>query len=200
MSKIKKATVASKVIAYVLIILVVVGVIDFIFVFTDGFNSNFKTFYVEHEGQRILNNENGLVLDGGKEHRFDIKRPLGFNGNKVDYTVSIYANDDENNSFDFSIDGDVYAFFAEGDITSGFDIVLNDTCFTITIPENATVKDVLTKLYPYSNVDVPDEGTKITHPFLLIVSLNDNSVKYSIPFGFHYGVTGVKLQTEVIIF
>lgn len=159
MSKTKKATVISKIIAYVLVILVVTGVIGFIFTFTNGFNESFKTFYIEYEGESILSNEKKLILERGQEHRFDVKYTFDFNNDKAHgYDVAIYANDNENNSFDFTLDGDVYAFYAEGDITSGFDITMNDTYFTINVPEHATVKDVLEKMYPNSVIEVPEEG------------------------------------------
>lgn len=201
MSKTKKATVISKIIAYVLVILVVAGVIGFIFTFTNGFNESFKTFYIEYKGESILSNEKKLVLDRGQEHRFDVKYTFDFNSdNAHGYSVAIYANDDENNSFDFSIDGDVYAYYAEGDVTSAFDITMNDTYFTITVPENATVKGVLEKLYPNSVIEVDDEAIKTVYPFTLVVSSYNNEVTYSIDFAFYVGVSGVEVNPEVIVF
>lgn len=201
MSKTKKANVVFKVIAYVLVILVVTGVIGFVFTFTNGFNESFKTFYIEYDGETILSNDKKFVLDRGQEHRFDVKYTFDFNSDKAHgYDVAIYANGDENNSFDFTLDGDVYAFYAEGDITSGFDITLNDTYFTITVPEHATVKDVLEKMYPNSVIEVPDEGINAIYPFKLVVSSYNNEVTYSIDFAFYVGVSGVEIEPGVIVF
>jgi len=201
MSKTKKANVVFKVIAYVLVILVVTGVIGFVFTFTNGFNESFKTFYIEYAGESILSNDKKLVLDRGQEHRFDVKYTFDFNSDKAHgYDVAIYANGDENNSFDFTLDGDVYAFYAEGDITSGFDITLNDTYFTITVPEHATVKDVLEKMYPNSVIEVPEEGINAVYPFKLVVSSYNNEVTYSIDFAFYVAVSGVEIEPGVIVF
>lgn len=201
MSKTKKASAVYKIISYVLIFLVITGVIGFIFTFTNGFNEDFKTFYIEYEGESILSSDKKLVLDRGQEHRFDVKYTFDFNNEESHgYKVAIYANDDESNSFDFTLDGDVYAYYAEGDITSAFDITLNDTYFTITVPEEATVKDVLQKLYPYSVIEVPTEGLKMMYPFTMVVSSYNEKVTYQLDFAFYIGVTGIELSPEVIVF
>ena len=201
MSKTKKASAVYKIISYVLIFLVITGVIGFIFTFTNGFNEDFKTFYIEYEGESILSSDKKLVLDRGQEHRFDVKYTFDFNNEESHgYNVAIYANDDESNSFDFTLDGDVYAYYAEGDITSAFDITLNDTYFTITVPEEATVKDVLQKLYPNSVIEVPTEGLKMMYPFTMVVSSYNEKVTYQLDFAFYIGVTGIELSPEVIVF
>lgn len=201
MSKTKSAGVVTKVISYLLIFLVITGVIGFIFTFTNGFNEDFKTFYIEYKGESILSSDKKLVLDRGQEHRFDVKYTFDFDESETkDYSVAIYANSDKNNSFDFSIDGEVYAYYAEGDITDAFDLTLHDTYFTITVPEEATVETILKNLYPDSVIEVPEEGIKINYPFTLVVSSYNNEVTYNINFAFYVGVTGIEIDQEVIVF
>ena len=201
MSKLKTTKAITKILSYVLVFLVITGVIGFIFTFTNGFNEDFKTFYIEYEGQTILSSDKKLVLDRGQEHKFDVKYTFNFNEEEPkDYTVAIYANSDTSQSFDFTLDGDVYAYYAEGDITDAFDITIKDTYFTITIPENETIKDVLQKLYPNSVVEIPEENKNLVYPFTMVVSSYNNKVTYSIDFAFYVGVTGIELSPEVIVF
>lgn len=43
----------AKIIAYVLAALVLVTVVGLIYKFTNGFNEDFKTFYVEYDGRYL---------------------------------------------------------------------------------------------------------------------------------------------------
>ena len=49
-----KGQLAAKIIGIILVLLLVAGLIAVIYKFTNGFNEDFKTFYVEHEGKQIL--------------------------------------------------------------------------------------------------------------------------------------------------
>ena len=55
-------TKATTIIAYVLIVLALVGVIGFIAKFTSGFTSDFKTFYVTIDGKDVMTEANHYAI------------------------------------------------------------------------------------------------------------------------------------------
>ena len=93
---------ASKVIAGILIVLVLVAVIGVIVKFTGGLTSDFKTFYVGDIG-----------------------------GEASGYSVKVVPNPIDGKDFDFILDGEHYSFQAETDLTGGFDIEYGEDSFTI---------------------------------------------------------------------
>ena len=68
-----KGQLAAKDIGIILVLLLVAGLVAVIYKFTNGFNEDFKTFYVEHEGKQILAQNSELALEPGKTYRFDVK-------------------------------------------------------------------------------------------------------------------------------
>ena len=52
----------AKIIAYVAIALVVVLGVGLVYKFTNGFNEDFKTFYIEYGGKQILTEYNEMTL------------------------------------------------------------------------------------------------------------------------------------------
>lgn len=68
-----KGQVAAKVIGIILVLALLAGLVAVIYKFTNGFNEDFKTFYVEHEGKQFLSAQNDLVLEDAGVHRFDVK-------------------------------------------------------------------------------------------------------------------------------
>ena len=49
-----KGQTAAKVIGVILVLLLLAGIVAVIYRFTNGFNEDFKTFYVEYDGEQIL--------------------------------------------------------------------------------------------------------------------------------------------------
>ena len=49
-----KGQIAAKVIGVILVLLLLAGIVAVIYRFTNGFNEDFKTFYVEYDGEQIL--------------------------------------------------------------------------------------------------------------------------------------------------
>ena len=69
-SKIK--TVAT-ILAYIAGILILVAVVGLVYRFTNGFNEDFKTFYVEYDGKQILSSDSDLILFTSNTYRFEVK-------------------------------------------------------------------------------------------------------------------------------
>jgi len=115
-----KGKTVGKIIAYVLVLLVVVGVIGVIVRFTGGFTSDFKTFYVTVDGKDVLTTASGYKLTTTQPLTVDVKYTFGSAGGDASgYSVKIVPNVIENEDFDFTLNGDVYSYQAETDLTAG---------------------------------------------------------------------------------
>ena len=113
----------AKVIGYILLVLVVVGVIGVIVYFTGGFTSDFKTFYVSVDGKDVLTSAGGYKTSQEMPLTVDVKYTFGSAGGDVSgYSVKIVPHVVEGKDFDFTLDDQVYSFQAETDLTAGFDI------------------------------------------------------------------------------
>lgn len=201
MSSKTDTTKVVKVITYVLVVLVVVGIIGLIFTLTNGFNEDFKTFYVEYNGEKILTSNKKLLLDSGEEHRFDTK--YVFDSDSVDvqgYNVSITPNDEEGNQFEFTVDGNLYIFDSDLDLTKAFNITKGEDYFTITIDAGTTVESILQATYPESEVVVPEQASEIQYPFTLVVSSYNGEVVYYLDFAINMKTSDIKLDMEEMVF
>lgn len=188
----------GKILSYVVVVLLLAAICGAIAYFTNGFTSDFKTFYVESGGKTYLSNTTNYVLSQEEDNVFDVKYTFGMVNKDISgYTVKIVPNVSNDNDFDFTVDGATYSFGAESDLTKCFDIVYSDEYFAI--KGDFTMQNILDKLYPGQTVeyDVADVNWEVDNFTLLVYSYNDEAV---ISIGFHNyaAVTGVELQEELV--
>lgn len=113
----------AKVIGYVLLVMVVVGIVGAIVYFTGGLTSDFKTFYVSVDGKDVLTTSGGYLASPEKPLKVDVKYILNSAGGDASgYSVKVVPHVVEGKDFDFTLDDQVYSFQAETDLTAGFDI------------------------------------------------------------------------------
>ena len=62
----------AKIIAYVLVALVLAGIVGRVYKFTNGFNEDFNTFYVEYKDKLIFSAESKLILEKPQTHTFTV--------------------------------------------------------------------------------------------------------------------------------
>ena len=194
----KGKTIAT-VIGYVLVVVILVTVVGLIYRFTNGFNEDFKTFYIEYDGNQIFTTDSKMSLDTGTTYRFDVKYTFDTeNSEPKDYSVKGIPNVERD--FDFTGDGERYLFSKEADLTSGFDLKKQDTYFEITISSDFCLRYVLQSCYAGQEVVVPDEAEiSNTYPYSLVVSSYNDSVVYKIDLSVGVDVIGVTLdQTEIV--
>lgn len=191
------------VITYILLLLLVAGIIGFFAVFTNGFTDDFKTFYIEHDGKKILKTDNTILFKPDEELHFDVKYTFGFLQKEEikGYTVKIVPNVTEETDFDFIIDGFNYSFSEQSDLTQAFDIQLYDEYFTMTLSDETNVKTVLEKLYSGKDIEVPETVLKSGFPYfkMLISSYNGKST-YSITMNLFIKVQEIILEPSEVIF
>lgn len=190
-----------KAIAYVLVAVVIVGVIGIIFRYTNGFNEDFKTFYIEYNGEKILSEHTTKELTQGAEHRFDVKYIFDGDEQKTkDYSVSIAPN--ATKDFEFEANGKRYLYSKVSELEKAFTIERKETSFCIRIPDDGlTLKQALDKVFD-TDVSIPDSAEPDNkYPYRLIVSSYNGKVVYNIDFRIVSGkVTGIELDPSRIEF
>ena len=167
-------TKATTIIAYVLIVLALVGVIGFIAKFTSGFTSDFKTFYVTIEGKDVMAEANHYAIGKNETMKVDVKYTFNSSNSEVNgYSVKIVPNTREDKNFDFLVDGEVHSFYDIEDLTDGFIIEKSETSFTITPKGELT--DILRAVYPEGEVSDCSEHNHYNMFSLVITSYNGAS-------------------------
>lgn len=147
----------AKVLGYGLILLFLVAALGFAYKYTNGFNEELKTFYIEYDGKQILTTESKLTLKKDAVHRFNVKYTFDKDdAEPKGYKVKIVPN--MSRDFDFTVDGEKHIFSKVGELTAVFGAVKNDTYFELYIPESLSFKEVLRKAYNGSTVSVPSDA------------------------------------------
>lgn len=188
----------SKIVAYVLVLLVVVATIGLIVRFTGGFTSDFKTFYVTVDGKDVLTTSGGYLASPEKPLKVDVKYIFNSAGNDASgYSVKVAPHVVEGKDFDFTLDDQVYSFQAETDLTAGFDIQREESSFTVA--PKGKVTEVLQAVYPNNTIGDCD-GKSYEDMYALIVTSYNGEQSVTLYFTLPEDVSGVELDKEQIIF
>ena len=185
----------GKIIAYILLVLVLVSAIGFIAYFTGGFTSGFKTFYVEIDGDQILTSESGYKIPTGEAMTVDVKYTMS--DEKSGYSVKVVPNKLAGKDFDFTLDGEVYSYHGEKDLTEGFEIEYGDTSFTI--KPKGTITDILRAVYPGSSVE-DCRDFAYDDMFTLIVTSHDGESNVKVNFTVSEDTEGIIITPDHIYF
>ena len=195
-----KGKTAAKIIGIILVLLLLAGLVAIIYKFTNGFNEDFKTFYVEYGGEQILTTESEMHLTSGNTHRFEVKYTFDTeNTEPKGYNVKVVPN--AQRDFDFTVDGERYLYSKQGDMTAAFGLKKSDTYFELVIPEDFSLEYALQSCYPGKEVVVSEEAADANaYPYMLVISSYNDSVVYHIALSVGAEVTGVTLDPDHIIF
>lgn len=188
----------SKIVAYVLVLLVVVATIGLIVRFTGGLTSDFKTFYVTVDGKDVLTTSGGYLSSPEKPLKVDVKYIFNSAGEDASgYSVKVVPHVVEGKDFDFTLDDQVYSFQAETDLTAGFDIQREESSFTVA--PKGKVTEVLQAVYPNNTIGDCD-GKSYQDMYALIVTSYNGEQSVTLYFTLPEDVSGVELDKEQIIF
>lgn len=192
---------AAKIIAYVLIALALVAVVGLIYKYTNGFNEDFKTFYVEYNGKQILTTESKLTLEKPETHTFTVK--YTFDNEKSepkDYKVKITPN--VARDFDYTVNGEKYLFSKTGELTAAFGLKKEQTQFSLTLPADFNLQKALQSANGGKAVSIPEDAeANNPYPFRLTVASYNEKVVYHIDLKItDVGVTDITLNPDEIIF
>ena len=185
----------GQVVSYIVILLVIVAVIGVFAYFTNGFTSDFKTFYVSVNGKDVMTTANGYVVTPQEPLSVDVKYPFNQSETKG-YSVKIVPNKTDED-FDFSVDGETHFFGDEKDLTNAFVIDKQEKSFTI-VPKGGTPLEILKAVYPESKVTCESKG--YNDMFTVIVTSYNGESSVKLNFALERRVTGITFDKEVIEF
>ena len=187
----------GQVVSYIVILLVIVAVIGVFAYFTNGFTSDFKTFYVSVNGKDVMTSSSGYVITPQEPLSVDVKYTFAFNQSETKgYSVKIVPNKTDEN-FDFSVDGETHYFGDEKDLSNGFIIDKQEKSFTVT-PKGSTPLEILKAVYPESEVSCESKG--YNDMFTLIITSYNGEASVKLNFALERRVTGITFDKEVIEF
>lgn len=187
----------GQVVSYIVILLVIVAVIGVFAYFTNGFTSDFKTFYVSVSGKDIMTSSSGYVITPQEPLSVDVKYTFAFNQSETKgYSVKIVPNKTDEN-IAFSVDGETHYFGDEKDLSNGFIIDKQEKSFTVT-PIGSTPLEILKAVYPESEVSCESKG--YNDMFTLIITSYNGEASVKLNFALERRVTGITFDKEVIQF
>ena len=189
----------GQVVSYIAILLVIVAVIGVFAHFTNGFTSDFKTFYVSVDGKDVMISGSGYVISENEPLSVYVKYNFdAFNKNETkDYSVKIIPNKIENSDFTYTVDGESKSFQLETDLTAAFEIDKGEKSFTVK-PKGKSLTEVLTAFYSTEVTDCENKG--YTDMFTIIVTSYNGEASVKLNFTIAGKVVGVVLDREVIMF
>ena len=187
----------GQVVSYIVILLVIVAVIGVFAYFTNGFTSDFKTFYVSVNGKDVMTSGSGYVITPQEPLSVDVKYTFAFNQSETKgYSVKIVPNKTDED-FDFSVDGETHYFGDEKDLSNGFIIDKQEKFFIVT-PKGSTPLEILQAVYPESEVSCESKG--YNDMFTVIVTSYNGESSVKLNFALERRVTGITFDREVITF
>ena len=192
-------TKTTKIITYIAIVLAVITVIGVVAHFTNGFTSDFKTFYVTVDGKDVMTSAGGYRVTTSKPLEVDVKYTFGALNNKVDkdYSLKIIPNNIPDKDFTYTVDGERKSFQSEMDLSDGFEIDKGEKSFTIK-PKGETISEVLSAVYGKSITDCESKG--YTDMFTIIVTSYNGEANVKLDFSLAIRVVGITLDKEAILF
>ena len=192
-------TKTTKIITYIAIVLAVITVIGIVAHFTNGFTSDFKTFYVTVDGKDVMTSAGGYRVTTSKPLEVDVKYTFGALNNKVDkdYSLKIIPNNIPDKDFTYTVDGERKSFQSEMDLSDGFEIDKGEKSFTIK-PKGETISEVLSAVYGKSITDCESKG--YTDMFTIIVTSYNGEANVKLDFSLAIRVVGITLDKEAILF
>lgn len=192
-------TKTTKIITYIAIVLAVITVIGVVAHFTNGFTSDFKTFYVTVDGKDVMTSAGGYRVTTSKPLEVDVKYTFGALNNKVDkgYLLKIIPNNIPDKDFTYTVDGEMKYFQSETDLSDGFEIDNGEKSFRIK-PKGETISEVLSAVYGKEVTDCENKG--YTDMFTIIVTSYNGEASVKLDFSLAIRVAGITLDKEAILF
>ena len=195
---VKKQGILVETIMYVIIFMMISLVVGFLARFTVGFTSDFKTFYVTIDGKDIMTTSGGYKVTPKTPLEVGVNYTFASENTENGYSVKIVANAIKAKDFDFTLDGEVYSFQGEKDLTAGFDIKYEAKSFTV-VPKGTNTQEILQAVYPnYIISDCADKG--YDNMYSLIVTSYNGEASVIVNFSIANIITDIILDKEAVAF
>lgn len=190
------------IVPYILLILLLAGGIVFYGYFSNWFSTDFAQFYVEINGEKIMQDTGGIFVGSDSATIVDVKYTFekfdkDLKGYSLELSKSPYID------FSFSVGAEVVNFQkADIDVSRCFTIEQDDTSFSIRAKATSIV-EMLRLAYPMDEISI-DENTasKLAKYDLFMLTVNSADKSSSITLGLHIGnkIQSVTLDKTEIIF
>jgi len=181
MSKRKSTNNLSTLLSSIFILLLVVGVVGFLFIFTENFTTPLKNFYVTCGNDNIISDRENFDIVVGKEYKFEIKTNLDVDGTQNKYIVSVVPNETSTTAFTYDVDGTQYNYADLQTLAKGFSISAYEDYFIFVA--NMDLKDILQFYYPTSTIsNVPTALDTDCPYFRLVIKSGDLTETININF------------------
>ena len=197
MSKASRAgNAVGKVLTYILVVLVVLGVAGMIAYFT--LRSQGVTYYVEFDGKRYFGNTDGgsLALADGTTHEFTVK---SLSGGEVNFDVKVQSNSASN--FAFTVDGVYKQFYSttaeNNDYSEIFGLQKDKGGFSLAVSDGLTVEQAVETKY---GGDVLFEKELENNKAYFVISVTAEESAVNLWFTFDVDVEGITLNPPSITF
>ena len=184
---------AVTIVIYIMLVLAVIGGIGAIAYFTSGFTTSIKPFYIQYDGKMIANDTGDIEISAVKREAFEVK---WLSGKPQSYLVQVIPCIDDNNDFEYLVDGEPHKYSDLGDLTPYFGIEASQEGFSI---QGTTMYNLLCQAHPDCEITMPEGLQYGCDYYTIIVSTKD--MKSSIKIGIHGNDTGhVILDPEEMVF
>lgn len=181
----------TKILTWTVVVLLLVAGIGLIIKFTNGLTEDLATFYVTIDDEDILHEAQGYSVATDEELQVEVKYLL----NNTGYSVKVLPTTDESKDFRYLANDLIYSFESEEDYSAGFNIVQDESSFTIT-PKGG-LKEILEAVCG-SEVTYCD-GKVFEDMFTLVVTSQDGT-QINIHFTLDDAVKSVELNTAELAF
>ena len=170
----------STILSSLFILILVVGVVGFLFIFTENFTTPLKNFYVTCGNDDFISDRENFDIVVGKEYKFEITTNIDLGTGKK-YIVSVVPNETSTTTFSYTADGTQYNFVDIDNLIKGFNIVAYDDYFVL-IAKN-DLPDILKLYHGTHNIgNVPSVIDTDLPYFRLVIESADKTETININF------------------
>lgn len=181
MSKRKSTNDFSTILSSIFILLLVVGVVGFLFIFTENFTTPLKNFYVTCGNDDFISDRENFDIVVGKEYKFKITTNIDVDGTENKYIVSLVPNETSTTTFSYTANGTQKNFGDLESLIKGFSIVAYDDYFILVA--NMDLKGILEIYHPTQTLEnVPTALNSDLPYFRLVIQSADLSETININF------------------
>lgn len=179
-----------KTVAWLLLVLLVVGIVAFVWVRTDGGNEELKTFELRHDGETIVQATSTAEFAVDSTERYDVGYLLDTSKEPRDYSVKIVANGAEDFTYRSGETSCSWKSTKE-DFSAYFGLVKFSDHFTLQIPATYSLERAIGSVYGTSIEQVTAD--RAAPLFTLVVSSYNEKYTYRI----HFSVKTPEVDEDV---
>lgn len=162
----------STILSSLCILLLVVGVVGFLFVWTESFTTPLKNFSIKCGNDDFYSDRENFDIVLGKQYKFEINSNILNGTQNKKYFVSIVPNETSATSFMYTVDGVQYNFASLESLAKGFSISVYDDYFVLVA--DSDLQDILQMYYQGQTIGGVPTAIDSNLPYFRLVIQNGN--------------------------